>query len=118
MDNLLRNPDYYNIAEKHLNELKEYIKKKSDNIIELNTEKMNKIIHLYDKTDDKISSLQNKISSFQSELFILKIGIGFLFCGFLYLYFRPFNKEIVIEKVIKPDIGSPILGMTRNMRYN
>lgn len=115
MDNLLRNPDYYNIAETHLNELKEYIKKKSDNIIELNTEKMDKIIHLYDKTDDKFSSLQNKISSFQSELFILKFGIGFLFCGFLYLCFTSTNKEIIIEKVIektiKPDIGTPVLGI-------
>lgn len=109
INQLIKNPEYNNIADKHLLMLSETIKNSADSFLKMNTEKMDKIIKLYDKTEEKNMSLQNHIRILENELFSLKIVSTLLAVGFLFLFFRSPVK--IIEKISKVnDIGSPVLG--------
>ena len=104
IDQLIKNPEYNNIADKHLSLLSETIKHSADSFLKMNTEKMDKIIKLYDKTEEKNISLHKHIHILENEIFSLKVVSVLLTVGFLFLFF--FFSVRVIEKISKVnDIG-------------
>ena len=109
INQLIRDPEYNNIADKHLSILSENIKNSTDSFLKMNTEKMDKIIKLYDKTEEKNTSLQNYIRTVENEIFSLKVISVLLAFGLVFLFFR--SPVQIIEKISKVnDIGSPVLG--------